>query len=87
MASFVDILSSIAIVIFVVSALPQIWKLARSRTARDISLWMSVLIAVGDLLMLIRSVRINDGFFIWNYVIQSALWVVIIVLILKYRNR
>ncbi len=82
-----DILSSVAIVIFIISALPQIIKLLKNKTARDISLWMSLLIAAGNLLMLIRAIVINDVFFTVNYALQLSLWLTIIVLILKYQDR
>ena len=87
MPAYVDLLSTIAIVIFIVSTIPQIWKLSRNKTARDVSLWMSLLIAVGNLLMLVRSISIHDTFFQLNYAFQLALWLVIVILILKFRNR
>jgi len=86
MNNFIDILSSVAIFVFIISALPQIWKLFRNKTARDISLWMSILIATGNLLMLIRAISVRDFFFLVNYAFQFALWAVIIILILKYRT-
>lgn len=84
--NYLNILSSAAILIFIISALPQILKLIKNKTARDISLLMSILIALGDILMLIRAIEINDLFFVVNYVVQLTLWLVIIILILRYRN-
>jgi len=83
----INALSSVAIVIFIISALPQIVKLLKHKTARDISLSMSALIALGNLLGLIRAIAINDTFFLVNYAFQFALWLIIVVLILKYKNR
>lgn len=87
MSAFVDILSSIAVVVFIVSAIPQIWKLSKNKTARDVSLWMPILIVVGNLLMLIRSISIHDAFFQLNYAFQLALWLVIVFLVLRFRYR
>lgn len=87
MQACVDLLSSTAVVIFIISAIPQIWKISRNKTARDVSLWMSLLIVVGNLLMLIRSVSIHDVFFQLNYAFQLALWLIIVFLILRFRNR
>lgn len=83
---YLNIISSVAITIFILSALPQIWKLLKNKSAKDISLWMSLLIGVGNLLMLVRAARIRDFFFLTNYLIQFVLWLVIIILILKYRE-
>lgn len=82
----INILSSVAIVIFIVSAFPQIWKLIKNKTARDISLWMSLLIALGNLLGLVRAIAISDVFFLINYAFQLALWLIIVLLILRYRK-
>jgi uncharacterized protein with PQ loop repeat len=82
-----DVLSSIAICIFALSALPQIRKILRYGMARDISLGMSQMIAAGNLLMLIRAIAIKDFFFLLNYAFQLALWTTIIILILIYRGR
>ncbi|HVN26332.1 MAG TPA: PQ-loop domain-containing transporter [Candidatus Paceibacterota bacterium] len=87
MITFIDFLSSAAIVIFIVSALPQVVKLVRQKTARDISLGMSVLIAVGNSLGLARAIAIGDTFFTVNYSFQLALWLVIVALIVKYKGR
>ncbi len=48
MNDYINIISSVAISLFIISALPQIWKLLENKTARDISLWMSFLIATGN---------------------------------------
>ena len=87
MINFVNILSSVAIFIFIISALPQIWKLLKNKTARDISLWMSLLIATGNFLMLVRAASVGDLFFLVNYIFQLALWLTIIILILRYQNK
>ena len=87
MNDYVSFLSWIAIFIFIISAFPQIGKLLKNKTAKDISLWMSLLIATGNFLMLIRAVSISDFFFLINYAFQTALWLTIIVLIFRYRNR
>lgn len=84
---YINILSSMAIAIFIISALPQVWKLLKNKTARDISLWMSILITIGDFLMLVRAIKVGDLFFSINYVFQTILWLIIVILILKYRNR
>ena len=86
MYNYINILSSIAIFIFIVSALPQIWKLFKNKTARDISLSMAFLIATGNFLMLIRAISVGDTFFLVNYLFQLVLWLTIILLIFKYRN-
>lgn len=83
---WINILSTAAIVIFIVSALPQVWKLFRHKTAKDISAWMSVLIAVGNLLGLVRAVWIHDLYFSINYAFQLALWLIILGLIVRYRG-
>ena len=87
MDTYINILSSVAIFIFIVSALPQIGKLIKNKAARDISLWMSVLISTGNFLMLIRAISIRDYFFLVNYAFQFALWFTIIILIFRYRNK
>ncbi|HVB33633.1 MAG TPA: PQ-loop repeat-containing protein [Patescibacteria group bacterium] len=87
MPGYVDLLSTIAIVLFVISTIPQIWKLSKNKTARDVSLWMSVLIAAGNGLMLVRAIGIHDRFFQLNYAFQLVLWLVIVVLVLKFRSR
>ena len=81
-----SILSIIAICIFVLSAIPQILKLRRNKKARDISAWMSVLIATGNLLLLIRAISIHDFYFSLNYALQLALWLTIVCLIFVYRG-
>jgi len=81
----VNIISAIAIFIFIVSALPQIRRLLVYKTARDISLWMSILIAAGNFLMLARAVMIHDLFFTANYVCQLTLWLAIAVLTVRYQ--
>lgn len=87
MYNLINILSLTAIFAFIVSSLPQVWKLLKNKTARDISFLMALLITVGDILMLIRSVSIGDIFFTVNYSIQSGFWIVIVILILKYRGK
>jgi uncharacterized protein with PQ loop repeat len=84
---FLSFLSALAIGIFLVSALPQIGKLVRHKTARDISLWMSVLIALGNILMVVRSISVNDPFFLLNYTVQALLWILIVFLVIHYRKR
>ena len=85
--NYLNIFSSVAIFIFIISALPQIWKLFKNKTARDISLWMSVLITSGNFLMLVRAISISDFFFLINYAFQLTLWLTIIILILRYRDK
>jgi uncharacterized protein with PQ loop repeat len=80
----VNILSAIAIFIFIVSALPQIRRLLVRKTAKDVSLWMSILIAAGNSLMLARAVIIHDLFFSANYACQLTLWLTIVVLTVRY---
>lgn len=87
MPGYVDLLSSIAIVIFIISTIPQIWKIFKNKAARDVSLSMALLIGIGNLLMLVRSIGIHDTFFQLNYAFQLILWLVIVILILKFRGR
>lgn len=47
---------------------------------------MSFLIAMGNLLMLLRAISIDDSFFAVNYVLQSSLWMTIVILIFVYRR-
>ena len=87
MTNYLSVLSSVAIGIFIISALPQIWKLWRTKSSRDISIGMAFLIASGNTLMLIRSIGIHDTFFVVNYIFQLTLWVLIIILALKYSGK
>jgi uncharacterized protein with PQ loop repeat len=87
MPRYLDLLSSIAIGIFILSTIPQIWKLYRNKSARDVSLWMSILIAAGNFLMLVRSISIRDAFFLLNYAFQLGLWLVIVILIVRFREK
>ncbi len=84
--ALINALSAVAIVIFIVSALPQIVKLAKRKTANDISAWMSALIAMGNFLGLVRAVWIHDLYFSVNYAFQLALWLIILTLIFRYRG-
>lgn len=81
---YAKIVSSVAIVIFIISAIPQIRKLFKNKTAKDVSLVMSLLITIGNLLMLARAVWIRDFFFSVNYAIQFILWLTIVILVIKY---
>jgi uncharacterized protein with PQ loop repeat len=87
MRHHLDILSTIAICVFILSTLPQIRKLLMHRTAKDISGWMALLVTVGNFLMLVRAISIRDFFFSLNYAFQLALWLAIIVLICVYRGK
>ncbi|OGN23520.1 MAG: hypothetical protein A2918_00500 [Candidatus Yanofskybacteria bacterium RIFCSPLOWO2_01_FULL_42_49] len=86
MYNFIDVLSLVAIFVFIVSSVPQIGKLLKNKTAKDISFLMVFLVFMGDLLMLVRSINIGDILFIINYSTQSALWLFLVILILKYRS-
>jgi uncharacterized protein with PQ loop repeat len=86
MQGFINVLTALAIFLFIISAIPQIYKLQKTRNANGLSLWMSMLIALGNLLMLARSIRIRDWYFSANYAFQLMLWTVILVLILRYQK-
>jgi uncharacterized protein with PQ loop repeat len=86
MHELINILTAAAIFLFIVSAIPQIYKLQKTRSARGLSPLMSMLIALGNLLMLARSISIRDWYFSANYAFQLMLWTVILVLIFRYRN-
>jgi uncharacterized protein with PQ loop repeat len=86
MDTFINLLSGVAIIIFIISALPQIWTLVKHKSAKDISLSMSCLIATGNFLGLVRSIAIHDIFFLINYAFQLMLWLAIIVLVFLYRK-
>lgn len=64
MLRYLDLLSSIAIGIFTISTIPQIWKLCKN-SARS---------------------AFHDAFFLSNYAFQLDLWLVIVILILKFRK-
>lgn len=84
---FINVLSGLAIIIFIISAFPQIRTLSKHKSAKDISFSMSLLIAAGNLLGLIRAIAIHDGFFIANYGLQFVLWLIIVLLVIRYRGK
>jgi uncharacterized protein with PQ loop repeat len=75
----------IAIVLFVVSSLPQIVKLYQTKKAEDVSLLMFIILFVAFMLMLARFVWLKDAIMIVNYVSVGALVFIVICQVVYYR--
>jgi uncharacterized protein with PQ loop repeat len=86
MISSLNVLSASAIFVFVISAIPQIRKIRIRKSSGDVSLSMALLIAGGNLMMLVRALGICDVWFSVNYAFQLALWLTVVLLICRYRS-
>jgi hypothetical protein len=86
MCDYIDFLSTAAIFVFIVSALPHIKRLYATKSAKDINFPMAFLIAGGNALMFAGALSIRDLYFSANYACQLALWRIIVFLIFKYRR-
>jgi hypothetical protein len=67
MISSLNVLSASAICVFVISAIPQIRKIRIRKSSGDVGLSMALLIAGGNLMMLVRALGICDVWFSVNY--------------------
>lgn len=81
-----EILMSIGAIIIVLSWFPQMIKLLRTKSSRDISIPFLIIIITGTLLLIPHSIIINDIYFtLLNSCAATAAFIVLL-LSIKYRR-
>jgi len=68
------------------SYLPQLFKIHKTRLSRDVSIATWALVLFGDLALLFRAVYDAKLTFVINYVIGAVLSLAIVALAIFYRN-
>ncbi len=81
-----EILMSVGAVIIVVSWLPQIIKLMRTKSSKDISIPFLIIIIAGTLLLIPHSIIINDIYFTLLNISAASAAFIALLLSIKYRR-
>ncbi|MCX6818873.1 MAG: PQ-loop domain-containing transporter [Candidatus Aenigmarchaeota archaeon] len=81
-----ELLMSIGAIIIVVSWLPQMIKLLRTKSSKDISIPFLAIIITGTLLIIPHSIIINDIYFTLLNSCAASIAFIVLLLAIKYRK-
>lgn len=75
----------IGTVLLIIAAIPQIYRIIKRNSSKDLSITMYVMTLGGTLFLLVRAIEINDYFFFLTEVAIAIMLTITIGLIIKYR--
>ncbi|MFH0832714.1 MAG: PQ-loop domain-containing transporter [Candidatus Aenigmatarchaeota archaeon] len=81
-----ELLMSVGAIIIVVSWFPQIIKLWKTKSSRDISIPFLVTIIAGTIMVIPHSIIINDIYFSLMNISATTAAIVALILAIKYRK-
>lgn len=82
-----EILVTIGSIIIVLSWIPQIIKLYRRKSSKDISTPFIAIIILGTLMLIPRAVKIGDIYFLSLYIASSSVASIALILALIYQKK
>jgi|TARA_Y100000034_G_scaffold107958_1_gene137974 uncharacterized protein with PQ loop repeat len=80
------VLGSIGLALLLASGFPQIIKLAKTKTARGISIWMYLMTFTGIFLLFTHAVAIKDKIFMATNMLNLFTLTATITLVYRYRK-
>ena len=81
-----EALMSVGAIMIVISWLPQLIKLLRTKSSKDLSMPFLIVIITGTLFMVPHSIVINDIYFTSLNIVASIVATTVLIFSIKYRK-
>lgn len=76
----------IGTILIVISGIPQIVRLEKRKSSKDISIWMYLMTLIGTGFLLAKTININDMVFIATETAIMTTLLITIIMIIAYRK-